>query len=180
MLPALQDDFCAAKIVQDVIFSLCIDRRSMQMVEHQMIYSPKREKKQGHIKIELWITYTWYLMNSNLLTLSATDPPASRPKWVPPCIFSCLPYPCWVPTNPFLSNWVGLALHLPPSTDQFQGAVFSCRAQRQHCNGDEKIFVCVKRWLAILTCQFPPLIFLHVRNPPGLLNHVVKPFQILL
>ncbi len=142
-----------------------------------------REKKQGHIKIELWITYTWYLMNSNLLTLSAADPPASRPKWVPPCIFSCLPYPCWVITDPFLTNWVGLALHLPPSTDQFQGAVFLSgtktalqRRWENICVGKKKI-----SYLNMsMTWDFPPLIFLHVRNPPGLLNYVVKPFQILL
>jgi hypothetical protein len=30
--------------VQDMMIGLCIDRGSMQMVEHQMIYSPERKK----------------------------------------------------------------------------------------------------------------------------------------
>jgi hypothetical protein len=33
-------------IVRDVIFSLRIDRESMQMVEHQMIHYSERKKKQ--------------------------------------------------------------------------------------------------------------------------------------
>jgi hypothetical protein len=34
--------------VQEVIFSLCIDRESMQMVDYQMIYSPKTKKQWPH------------------------------------------------------------------------------------------------------------------------------------
>ncbi len=73
--------------------------------------------------------------DSNLLTLLAADPSASRPEWVSLCLFSCLPHPCWVPTDSFLANWAGLALHRPPSADRFQGALdpgscpFSCRTQ---------------------------------------------------
>ncbi len=37
----------------------------------------------------------------NLLTLLAADPPASHPEWVPPCLLSCFPQLCWVPTDFF-------------------------------------------------------------------------------
>jgi hypothetical protein len=36
-------------IVQDVMLSLRIDKGSMQMVEHKMIYSPERKKNNGYI-----------------------------------------------------------------------------------------------------------------------------------
>jgi hypothetical protein len=46
-------------------------------------------------------------MNTNLLTLLAADPPASRLEWVLLCLSSCLPHLFWVPTDSFISNWVG-------------------------------------------------------------------------
>jgi hypothetical protein len=82
------------------MLSLRIDKGSMQMVEHQMIYSPERKKEQWSHMNHLYRIFD----DSNLLTLLAADPSASRPEWVSLCLFSCLPHPCWVPTDSFLAN----------------------------------------------------------------------------
>jgi hypothetical protein len=104
------------------------------MAEHQMICSLERKKQWSQNNTNHESLIQWYVMNSSLLTLLAADSPASCPEWVPLCLFSCLPHICWVPTDSSLSNWVGLALHLLPSADRFQGDLdpgncpFSCRA----------------------------------------------------
>jgi hypothetical protein len=104
-------------------------------------------KKQSLNDMGLQVTYyndiQW---TDNLLTLLAADPPASHPEWVPPCLLSCFPQLCWVPTDFFPQNRVGLALCLPPSANQLQGALdpgtcaFFCRAQIGVCYSIESNF----------------------------------------
>jgi hypothetical protein len=51
----------------------------------------------------------------NLLTLLATDPPASRPEWVPPCLYSCLPISAGSQLTLFFqTGWAWLCIR-PPS-----------------------------------------------------------------
>ncbi len=94
--------------------SLGIDRGSMQMVEHQMIYSPER-KNNGHTtstKSHFFLNHS--VTNGNdLLTLLAIDPPSSHPEWVLLYLFSCFPHLCWVPTDSFPQGRVGQAPHPP-------------------------------------------------------------------
>jgi hypothetical protein len=75
-----------------------------------------KKKNDSHIMIQIMnhLYNDMWWMNSNLLTLLTADPPASCPKWVPLCLFSCLPHLCWVPTDSSLYNWAGPALHLLP------------------------------------------------------------------
>jgi hypothetical protein len=60
--------------------SLRTDGGSMQMVEHQMIYSPERKKQQRSRNEYKKSPLLGYLVNigNNLLTLLATDSPSSR------------------------------------------------------------------------------------------------------
>jgi hypothetical protein len=51
----------------------------MQIVEHQIIYSPEEKKHWLHNAMSHFLGYSVNNGN-NLLTLLATDPPSSRPE----------------------------------------------------------------------------------------------------
>jgi hypothetical protein len=79
-----------------------IDRGSMQMVKHQMIYSPERKKTiatQGHY--EGLLLYYVTAEVTNLLTLLAADLPTSRQEWILLCLLSWFPHLCRVSTDSF-------------------------------------------------------------------------------
>ncbi len=90
-----------------------IDRGSMQMVEHQMIFSSERKKQWSHNEYSKSLILSYPIINiNNLLTLLAADPPSSQPEWVLLHFFSCFPHLCWVPTDS--SPWVRRAGPLTP------------------------------------------------------------------
>ncbi len=62
------------------------------MVEHQMIYSPKRKKQWLHNEYYESLLWGYPVINAyNLFTLLAADPPSSRSESVPLHFFSCFP-----------------------------------------------------------------------------------------
>ncbi len=84
--------------------SLQIDRGSMEMAQHQLIYSLERKfKKQwSHNEYNESLLLDRSVNNSNnLLILLAADPPSSHPEWALLYLFSCFPHLCWVPTDSF-------------------------------------------------------------------------------
>ncbi len=70
-----------------------IDRGSVQMVEHQMIYSPGRKNGKNVTWQTSWLTFlrSSNIDSNNLLTLLAADPPSSCPEWVLLHFFSRFP-----------------------------------------------------------------------------------------
>jgi hypothetical protein len=69
-----------------------IDRGSMQMVEHQVIYSLERKKQWSHNEYYKWLLFKSYVKQwQYLLSLLAADPPSSSPKWISLCLFSWFP-----------------------------------------------------------------------------------------
>ncbi len=80
----------------------------MQVVLHQMIYSPERTHNDYYEP--LLVQYP-AIDSNNLLTLLAADLPSLRPKWWVLLHFSsCFPHLCWVPTDSFPWSKVGQAL----------------------------------------------------------------------
>jgi hypothetical protein len=80
----------------------------MQMVEHQMIYSPERKKTRvtaGHYNH--FFLYYVPPEATNLLTLLATDPPSSHPEWILLYLLSWFPHLCWVSTDSYHQDWAG-------------------------------------------------------------------------
>ncbi len=146
----------------------------MQMVEHQMIYSPERKKTtivtwQHRAKNHLLQRYTvWWI--SNLLTLLTADLPASCPKWVLPSLFSCLPISAGFQLTLFFSNWVGLALHLspPPPLRPVPGSSGS-RQLPVFLSGTTMIFACLHR-CRILSISNRSIEVVWVKNPH---NHYI-------
>jgi hypothetical protein len=70
-----------------------------------------------------WLHYVCYdslllrylvIDTDNFITLSASDPPSSRPEWVLLYFSSCFPHLCWFPTDSFpRSSKAGRAPHPP-------------------------------------------------------------------
>ncbi len=108
----------------------------MQIVEHTKWFILLKERNNGHITStisHLFLCKSFIIRGTILLTLLATDPPPSRPKWV--LLFSRFPHLCCVPTDSFYQSWVGQALFPPIPADRFWEDLdagnfpFFCRAQ---------------------------------------------------
>jgi hypothetical protein len=109
--------------VRHVMFSKRVDRGPMQMVQHHVINSPERQKKNNiHNKDTCNHTYINTSIIKRLVTLFAADSPSSRPNGLFFFFFFFLhavPGLCWASTAYPPFSQAGWARPCPPPLNRF-------------------------------------------------------------